>query len=43
VYRGVILEQGTHEQLMAIPDGGYARLVAAQMRSKPSAANLLAS
>lgn len=40
VFRGVILEQGTHDQLMALPDGGYSRLVAAQMRSKPSAATL---
>ncbi|KAL6755759.1 MDR-like ABC transporter [Haematococcus lacustris] len=30
VYRGTILEQGTHAELMALPDGGYARLVAAQ-------------
>lgn len=41
VYRGKILEQGTHEQLMAIQDGGYARLVAAQMsRGKSSNKNL---
>jgi ATP-binding cassette subfamily B (MDR/TAP) protein 1 len=33
VYRGIILEQGTHEELLAIPGGGYARLVAAQMKS----------
>eukprot|EP00879_Flechtneria_rotunda_P003779 GHRR01004019.1.p1 GENE.GHRR01004019.1~~GHRR01004019.1.p1 ORF type:complete len:1293 (+),score=472.26 GHRR01004019.1:779-4657(+) len=32
VYRGVILEQGRHEELMAMPNGGYARLVAAQMK-----------
>jgi hypothetical protein len=25
-----VLEQGTHAELMALPDGGYARLVAAQ-------------
>lgn len=30
--RGVILEQGTHQELLAIPHGGYARLVAAQMK-----------
>lgn len=30
-FRGVTLEQGTHEELLAIPNGGYARLVAAQM------------
>ncbi|KAL6754343.1 MDR-like ABC transporter [Haematococcus lacustris] len=30
VYRGTILEQGTHAELMTLPDGGYARLVAAQ-------------
>lgn len=29
---GVILEQGRHEELLAIPNGGYARLVAAQMK-----------
>lgn len=34
VYRGVLLEQGTHEQLMAIPNGGYARLVAAQLQKR---------
>eukprot|EP00775_Hariotina_reticulata_P008041 gene8041-8236_t len=33
VYRGIILEQGTHDELLAIPGGGYARLVAAQMKS----------
>jgi ATP-binding cassette subfamily B (MDR/TAP) protein 1 len=33
VYRGVILEQGGHEELLAVPGGGYARLVAAQMKS----------
>jgi ATP-binding cassette subfamily B (MDR/TAP) protein 1 len=32
VFRGVILEQGTHDELMALPNGGYARLVAAQSR-----------
>lgn len=32
VYRGVILESGTHSELLAIPGGGYARLVAAQMK-----------
>ncbi|KAF8060513.1 ABCB6 [Scenedesmus sp. PABB004] len=32
VFRGVILEQGTHDELLAIPHGGYARLVAAQMK-----------
>jgi ABC-type transport system involved in Fe-S cluster assembly fused permease/ATPase subunit len=31
-HRGVILEQGTHQELLAIPHGGYARLVAAQMK-----------
>jgi len=36
VYRGVILEQGTHEELVALPNGGYAKLVAAQ--SRPAAA-----
>lgn len=36
VHQGAILEQGTHEQLMGIPGGGYARLVAAQMRSQHS-------
>uniref|UniRef100_A0A7S0R4U3 ATP-binding cassette transporter n=1 Tax=Chlamydomonas leiostraca TaxID=1034604 RepID=A0A7S0R4U3_9CHLO len=30
VFRGVILEQGNHDQLMALPGGAYARLVAAQ-------------
>ncbi len=30
--RGSILEQGTHGQLMALPHGSYARLVAAQSR-----------
>jgi ABC-type multidrug transport system fused ATPase/permease subunit len=30
--RGIILEQGTHQDLLAIPNGGYARLVAAQMK-----------
>lgn len=32
VYKGIILEQGSHEELLAIPGGGYARLVAAQMK-----------
>lgn len=32
VYRGVILESGTHSELLAIQGGGYARLVAAQMK-----------
>lgn len=39
--RGQILEQGTHDELVAIPDGGYARLVAAQLGSRSaSSANL---
>ena len=33
VYRGSVLEQGTHEALMAIPGGGYAKLVAAQLKN----------
>ena len=33
VCRGIILEQGTHQELLAIPNGGYARLVAAQMKT----------
>ena len=33
VYRGVILEQGSHDALMALPHGGYARLVAAQQHA----------
>ena len=33
VYRGSVLEQGTHEALMAIPWGGYAKLVAAQLKN----------
>ncbi|KAG2490598.1 hypothetical protein HYH03_010991 [Edaphochlamys debaryana] len=36
VYRGTVLEQGTHEQLMALPNGSYARLVAAQSREQPA-------
>jgi ATP-binding cassette subfamily B (MDR/TAP) protein 1 len=36
VYRGVILESGTHSELLAIPGGGYARLVAAQMKGGAS-------
>ncbi len=32
VNRGVIIEQGTHERLMSIPYGNYAKLVANQMR-----------
>jgi ATP-binding cassette subfamily B (MDR/TAP) protein 1 len=32
VFRGVLLEQGTHEELLSVEGGGYARLVAAQMR-----------
>ncbi|GLC41172.1 hypothetical protein PLESTM_001163200 [Pleodorina starrii] len=32
VYRGSVLEKGTHEDLMALPNGSYARLVAAQSR-----------
>ncbi len=34
VFRGALLEKGTHEELMAIPNGGYAKLVANQMKSK---------
>ena len=30
VYKGVIHEQGTHEQLMQVPTSSYARLVHAQ-------------
>jgi hypothetical protein len=37
VYKGVILEQGSHDELMAIPNGGYARLVASQARPPPAA------
>lgn len=45
VFRGSILEQGTHDELMAIPDGGYKSLVATQMGSRavqpvPSQENL---
>jgi ABC-type multidrug transport system fused ATPase/permease subunit len=36
--RGIILEQGTHQELLAIPNGGYARLVAAQMKTGGPAA-----
>ncbi|GLI63941.1 hypothetical protein VaNZ11_007082 [Volvox africanus] len=36
VYRGHILEKGTHEELMALPNGSYARLVAAQNRDPDS-------
>jgi len=32
VYRGIILEQGTHDQLMALPQGSYKRLVNAQQQ-----------
>ncbi|KAF5834437.1 P-loop containing nucleoside triphosphate hydrolase protein [Dunaliella salina] len=35
VHRGSILEQGTHEELLAKPGGGYAGLVKAQMGSAP--------
>ncbi|GFR42553.1 hypothetical protein Agub_g3460 [Astrephomene gubernaculifera] len=38
VYRGSILERGTHEELMALPNGSYARLVAAQSREPAGAA-----
>jgi ATP-binding cassette subfamily B (MDR/TAP) protein 1 len=34
VYRGAVLEEGSHEELMALAGGGYARLVAAQERGK---------
>ena len=43
------LSQGTHEELMRIPEGGYARLVAAQMGAKggvgasPSKPDLMAA
>ncbi|KAG1679148.1 hypothetical protein FOA52_000503 [Chlamydomonas sp. UWO 241] len=33
VYRGAILERGSHDELMAVADGGYAKLVRAQMRT----------
>jgi ABC-type transport system involved in cytochrome bd biosynthesis fused ATPase/permease subunit len=33
VFRGAVLERGTHEELMGLQDGGYARLVAAQLGS----------
>ncbi|GIL71759.1 hypothetical protein Vretimale_808 [Volvox reticuliferus] len=36
VYRGQILEKGTYEELMALPNGSYARLVAAQSRDPNS-------
>ncbi|GIL45935.1 hypothetical protein Vafri_3054 [Volvox africanus] len=36
VYRGHILEKGTHEELMALPNGSYSRLVAAQSRDPDS-------
>ncbi len=31
--QGIILERGTHEELSAIPDGAYARLVQAQEKA----------
>ncbi|PNH10191.1 ABC transporter B family member 4, partial [Tetrabaena socialis] len=34
VYRGAILERGSHEELMALPNGSYSRLVAAQTRTQ---------
>jgi ATP-binding cassette subfamily B (MDR/TAP) protein 1 len=37
VYRGAVLEEGSHEALMALPSGGYARLVAAQERGRAPA------
>jgi ATP-binding cassette subfamily B (MDR/TAP) protein 1 len=33
VYRGSILEKGSHDELMAVADGGYTQLVRAQMRT----------
>ena len=42
VQGGVILERGTHDDLLARLDGAYARLVAAQMKSGGSSALLAA-
>ncbi|KXZ43925.1 hypothetical protein GPECTOR_77g22 [Gonium pectorale] len=37
VYRGAVLEKGNHDELMALPNGSYARLVAAQSRGDQQA------
>lgn len=37
LYRGSILEQGTHSELMAIHGGAYAKLVAAQEKAHSKA------
>ncbi|KXZ51733.1 hypothetical protein GPECTOR_11g18 [Gonium pectorale] len=37
VYRGSVLEKGNHDELMALPNGSYARLVAAQNKGEPPA------